>query len=621
MAKSLFARVQIDSPLPQLDSLFDYSIKDGQDVKVGSRVEVNFGKSKQKTGGYVVEISDTTEHQGVIAPLNNVITNATILKPEIYQFCRNIADRQAVSISDVIKLAIPNRSIAVEKLWLEADWKYATPKKVLEPVRKHEVIQLRSDESDLSWAQRAEALIIEALNKNESVIVCVPDFRDQKLVKERLHQSISSDKIVDYSSANKPSTRYAEFLRCLSDESVVVVGSRSALYAPVLNLGLIIVWDDGDSSHQEIASPYIHSREAALIRQELEQCSIVFLSHVVSSEMYRLREIGYLQATEAEIVPSRINVVKSDARIAGEIWKSIRSAIASGPVLVQVAAKGISASSYCANCGTRADCKNCSGPLKVNQSNQLQCRWCNAFNNDFACTACHGVQLRFGRPGSTKTLSDIGKALPGIQLIESNYETRVQTVVSDRVLVVSTPGAEPIAENGYAAVFILDVNNALSRDTLRATEDAVRNWFNAFALGRAGAQLAIADLPHPLSNLIADSDVFHIAQREFLERAKLGLPPAIRVCSISASAQLLQVIVDELQSEPISIYGPVKVSRGGMNLEERLIIKFEYGFGAKFASKLRELTLRLSAGQARFSSKTGKPMRPIRIKMDDPEVV
>lgn len=621
MALTYYAQIQLDSPLPQLDNVFDYQIPDDIDLEIGSRVRVPFGKSKKLLSGFVIAKSEKSDHDTKMLDVSNVTTNATILKPEIYKLCRAIADRQCVAVAEVIGLAVPNRSVAIEKKWLLENWRYESNTGKEDPKRTHHLVNLRSMNEKENWIGQISATILKEMNEGNSVIVCLPDHCDQTSLLDALRLLIDESKIVDYSGLNKPSIRYANFLKCLSNDNLVVVGSRSAIYAPVAKLGMIIVWDDGDSSHQDVSSPYIHTREAALIRQDLEKCSIAFFSHSMSMEMHRLRKIGYLSLAGEKHELPKIMVTNSEVRVSGEVWRVIRESLSRGSVLVQVGTKGISASSFCSSCSIRAVCKKCSGPLTINQTNLLQCRWCNAFNLDFVCPHCAGTSIKSGRAGSTKTLADLGKAFPGVQLIESTSENRVQKVIAKNALVVATPGAEPRFEPGYAAVIILDADNSLLRDSLRATEDALRIWFNAFSLADFNAQLVIANLTGELAESLRKGQLLNIAEREYQQRFELRLPPAIRVCSISAETRLLSEFEQHLQNTQIEVFGPVKIRSNTGLIDHRLLLKFDYSEGLTVARKLKEIAIKLSVGQTRFSAKSGRPMRPIRIKMDDPEVV
>jgi primosomal protein N' (replication factor Y) len=620
----MIARVVIDSPLPQLDRLFDYAIPQkllGQ-VAVGVRVRVQFGRSKNLLDAFVVELVEASDFAGELSPIAELVSAAPILDPNVFALVRAVADRQASTASDVLRLAIPDRSVAVEKKWLESNSVAQNLKTSGRGTKQTALVDPHTSDEGPVWATQIRDKCVAAIQAGKSVIVAVPDFRDQAVLLEVLNAVQIGSSVVNYTTDTQKSKRYAAFLSCLGNACSIVVGSRSAIYAPVRNLGEIIVWDDGDPSHQEPTSPYSHTREVALMRQRLQECNLLFLGHSRSTEVSRLVSLKFLEDVSTPFKLPRIANTDTDIRVDSMAWKAIREGLETGPVLVQVAAKGTATSVFCATCDKRAECGTCNGPLWIDERNYVKCRWCNAVNMDFRCQACAGTKLKQGSAGATRTIAEFGRAFPGVKLVEATAELRSETLKPGKFLVVATPGAEPRVMGGYSAVVILDANRAINRDTLRATEDAVRTWSNAIALGSADSRSVLVGVTGTLANKFSLWSHSEMAQREYATRAELRFPPAIRLASIGASKELIQTVQTELANQPkIEVLGPLPVTERGVSSEWRLLIKYEYSDGSKLAESLKALSLKLSAGQQRVSAKSGRAMRPIRIKMDDVEVI
>ena len=85
-----------------------------------------------------------------------------------------------------------------------------------------------------------------------------------------------SEFVNTYETGATKSEQFARHLRALDSKPQIVLGSRTSLYAPLTNLGAIVVWDEGDEGHQDESSPYLHSRDVALVRQTIEDCKLVF---------------------------------------------------------------------------------------------------------------------------------------------------------------------------------------------------------------------------------------------------------------------------------------------------------------------------------------------------------
>jgi primosomal protein N' (replication factor Y) len=618
----MIARVVIDSPLPQLDRLFDYeipSLLEGE-VAVGIRVRVQFGRSKTLHEAFVVEITESSDYEGTLSVVVEVVSPAKVLDPNVYALVRAVADRQAATASDVLRLAIPDRSVAVEKKWLANGQTVNAIVMKGRGTRTTSIVAPVTTAVGPQWVNEVVSLAEQTRAAGQSVIIVVPDFRDQAALLSGF--SNEQFQVVNLSTNTTKSKRYENFLQCISDDASIVVGSRSAIFAPVHNLGLIIVWDDGDPSHNEPTSPYSHTREVALIRQNLEDCNIKFLGHTRSTEIERLVSLKYLVDTTTDFPLPRVAHSDSDIRVDSMAWKCIREGLKIGPVLVQVAGKGVSSSAFCSDCDVRAECKTCNGPLWIDGRNHIRCRWCNAVNLDHQCSSCNSRKFKHGTAGSTRTVAEFGRAFPGTQIIEATGDMKVESYKQGQFLVIATPGAEPRVEGGYSAVVILDAKRSLNRDTLRASEDAVRQWSNAISLGSASCHSVLVGVTGELARRYSLWSQKEIANNELRTRQELKFPPAIRLASIGASKSLIAEIVEELSSVPnIQILGPVPISNQGIETEWRVLIKYEYSQGAQLAGELKALSLKLSAGQHRVSARSGRAMRPIRIKMDDVEVI
>ena len=618
----MIAKVVINSPLPQLDRLFDYEIPEqlAEEVSVGVRVRVKFGRSKTLLEAFVVEIDDASSFDGKLSAISEVVSSVPVLDSKVYKLIRLVADRQASTASDVLRLAIPDRSVNVEKNWLETSAVSAHTKSVAEPVRSTTIVSPFTTASGPDWVQDVLKLAKSSLSEGLSTIIVVPDFRDQDAVL-RGFKEIEAN-LINLTTATTKAKRYESFLRCLSEDAIVVVGSRSAIYAPVRNLGQIVVWDDGDPSHQEPSSPYSHTREVALIRQSLEHCHLDFLGHCRSTEVQRLVSMNYLVDVANQFPLPKIANSDSDLRVDSMAWRVIREGLTVGPVLVQVASRGNSSSAFCSDCDHRAECRSCNGPLWIDDRNQVRCRWCNAVNFDHKCSTCNSPKLKHGVAGSTRTVAEFGKAFPGVKIIEATGELKSDVLKRAKALVVSTPGSEPRIEGGYSAVVILDAKRSLNRDTLRATEDAIRQWSNAIALANGDARSVLVGVSGVLASKFSLWAQREISEHELKTRIELRFPPTVRLASVGASRNLIDEVIQSLSDVPgIELLGPVPIIEKGLESEWRTLIKYEYSEGMELAKALQAISMKLSSGQQRFNQKSGRAMRPIRIKMDDVEVI
>jgi len=613
----VFARVALESPLPQLDRLFDYEIPEDLEVAVGCRVVVPFGNGQKD--GFVVEITDTTDWVGKVARLTEVVSSLSVLTKQTYELVRAVADRQATSFGDVVGSAVPVRAVRAEKAWLANE---EVARSVDLPVMRAPTLAKLAarivEPRNSIWLDELLGSATEQLRAGKSVIVALPDFRDIERFVARSEALGLDELLIRYSRTGRTQT-YESFLAALGagEQPKLVVGSRSVLYAPV-DAAAIYIWDDGDQSHQDQQSPYASSREIALIRQKMTDCQLVFFSHARSVEVQRLIEIGYLTESSSDFSKPQLSVSEGEFRVDSAAWLAIRDGLKSGPVLVQVSSVGVAKSLYCKTCSTRAMCGSCNGPLWVNSKSETKCRWCNSFALRANCRGCGAAEFRSGKPGATRTVAEFGRSFPGVKVTEITANQEKVAIDAKPQIVVATPGIEPTCEGGYAAVVILDANDALSRDSLRATEDAIRFWANAVALMSPNGRGVIVGVLGDLGTNIALWKLRELISAEYAERVALAFPPAVRVLSATGSTANIALVRAALATNPAAqVLGETPTETG----ELRLLCRFSFAAGTAVTGIVRELQLRLASGQKRYNSNSGRAQRPVTFKLDDPQVL
>lgn len=174
-------------------------------------------------------------------------------------------------------------------------------------------------------------------------------------------------------------------------------------------------------------------------------------------------------------------------------------------------------------------------------------------------------RLRAQVVGARRTAEELGRAFPAVPVRTSGREQVLDTVPGTPALVVSTPGAEPVAEGGYAAALLLDGWAMLGRPDLRAGEDALRRWIGAAALVRnqgAGGTVVVVAEPtlRPVQALVRWDPVGH-AVRELAERAELGFPPVSRMAAVSGPVEAVADFLAAVELPPdAEVLGPVPVA-------------------------------------------------------------
>jgi primosomal protein N' (replication factor Y) len=636
------ARVAVVSNLPQLNRLFDYQIPDElhSEVHVGSRVKVPFGKSSRAFDGFVFELDGVSDYNGQLANVSEVVGTKPSLSRELIELVKELSIRSASSLGEILKLVVPPHMPRAFKIHdntlpssspehLVSIHQQALIQKLILKGSRHAVLAKPGISSGDSlekiaryphWVQLLCSIAKLNIEKDQSSILVVPDFRDLDILLEALvHQGLN-DYICNYSQEQTKSQAYEAYLRALDDVPRVVIGSRSAVLAPAFNLGSIVIFDDGDHSLTDQSAPYLNARDSSLIRQSIQDCSLVFVSHSRSTDVQRLVESGYLVDSSEAFPRPNVAVSEPGFRVDSHAFKAIKKGLETGSVLVQVASKGESTALFCSACDKRVSCQICSGPIWVDGAGLRKCRWCNGFSQATVCE-CGSSEISKGRAGSSRTAAELGRSFPNSKITESTGESRTLRVSPGRNLVIATAGAEPFVEGGYQAVVLLDAQTLLSKQHLRANEEAIRLWSNAISKLATGGSALLVGVSGSLSQMFCLWQQVEIASLELASRRELMLPPALRLGSIAGSQALLVELAETLMKfDKVKVLGPAPYSRTGDIAEWRLIVKYNYSDTVEVAKHLRGESIRLSRGKSVVAS-SGRAVRALKIRMSDGDVI
>jgi len=225
--------------------------------------------------------------------------------------------------------------------------------------------------------------------------------------------------------------------------------------------------------------------------------------------------------------------------------------------------------------------------------------------------------------GDSRTAEELGRAFPGVTVRRSSAERVLDRVGRRAEIVVATPGAEPVADDGYAAVVLLDTWLVLARADLRTGEEAVRRWLNAATLARpasrGGRVVAVGEPSAPTLQALVRWDPAGYAEREAAERAAAHLPPASRLAVLTGPTEAVTAAAASLQLPPAAeVLGPVPVRRRGASGREaaddaehsRLVVRVPRRSGPGLSEALRRVQ----------RDRAARKLEPVRIQVDPHEL-
>jgi primosomal protein N' (replication factor Y) (superfamily II helicase) len=713
------ARVAVDVPLAHLDRPFDYLVPEklAESAVPGCRVRVRF--AGQLVGGYLLDRVAVSEHRGRLAALERVVSPEPVLTPEIAALAREVADRYAGTMADVLRLAIPPRHATAEKARPRAvsvpghgqapaaplahgaagapgpspngvpgagtapgtasvpsetgpsaargaagaPYEAGPPAASVPggtgmppsvrpepgpwgryqqgPAFLRALAEGRAPRAAWTalpgqdWPEEIARAAGTAAATGRGALIVVPDARDLGLVDAALARTLGPGRHVSLAAGLGPAERYRRWLAVARGEIRVVAGTRAAMFAPVVGLGLVVVWDDGDDLHAEPRAPYPHAREVLALRAHRARAAALIGGFARTAEATSLVESGWARAVTAprDVVRRFAPDVRATgddaelardeaartARIPSLALRAARAALDRGPVLVQVPRRGYLTAVACERCRAAARCATCGGPLAVAASDApASCRWCGRSDAEWRCPACGHGRLRAVVAGSRRTAEELARAFPGAPVVVSAGAATINSIPRRPALVVATPGAEPQVDGGYAAAVLLDGWVLLGRPSLAAAQEALRRWLNAAALtapGSAGGTVVlVAEAALPVAQALIRWDPVTHAERELAEREVLGFPPAVRMAAVTGAAEavagFLAGTVLPAEAEVIGTV-PAGTDKAGTDKVQALI-RIPRPGGLALAAALR---------QAQAARAARKDTGQVRIQLDPADLI
>lgn len=643
--------------LPQLDRPFDYLVPRAlsDDAKVGCRVRIRF--HGQLVNGLILERTDTPAHEGKLSYLKDVISPEVVYPAQMRRLVDSLAEYYGATRSDIIRAAIPSRHARAERIRnekLSPSWE--------------ELGKLAVDDVDLSawqryvfgasyvdavvagtpsraaWApvpgehceEMVAALSVAVARAGGGVVVIVPDTRTLGRYESAFRELISTRQLTILGSGLGPESRYRRYLDILHGQGRIVLGTRSAAFAPVKNFQLAVIVDDGDDNLVDPRAPYVHAREVLVTRCAQESASLLFASAGRTAEVALLIASGWAhnlvasQEVLGEAMPEMLSSVdtsedpddSSRGRLPAAAFRRAKQSLRDElPVLVQVPRKGYVPTLSCRSCGTAARCRWCNGPLGIPPSDDPNapapptCRWCGRIDVHHRCHSCGSTKIRPTVIGSDRTAEEFGRIFSPFPVIASSGERITDEIAPGPRVVVATPGAEPRSPSGYGTVLLLDTWAMLGRQDLRADEDAFASWAHAVSLGRpkeqGGSVVIDADAAHPTVSDLLAWDSVGAAERELHDRQAAQLPPAFHVAAVDGTEGGLRSFIETLELPGgAEILGPVDLPRGARPPA-----------GVEPGTPIQRLLVRCERRKARAVGAALKTAQAVRATKKDPETV
>jgi primosomal protein N' (replication factor Y) len=568
--------VLVDTGVSHLDEVYDYLVPDilDNEVRTGVKVSVNF--SGRNVDGFILERSESSA-VGNLKFIEKVLSPIPLLTPDTLALISAVSRRWASTSFEIVTSAIPARVLSAEKAFQSAERPSALPVSTLAPTHSFYLFAPGEDPFTVmgEWVAKRSAL--------GGVLVVLPEAREVALLSEKLKTLGVNFSRLDGSLTR--TDRYSNFLDVASGNAQIVIGSRSAIFAPVHNLKTLIVFRESSQSHYEVRTPGWNTRDVAIIRSQMGSIDLTFAGFSPSSEVAQLIDRGdvLLKGHSASVDATSFTAQYGEL-LPDRIFSPIRKALEKGSVLFLVSRKGYSTAISCKSCRNLAIC-DCGGRITFDGPEKgYRCSLCDKKGNTWSCRWCKKDQpVLLGR-GNQRFAQEIGRAFPGFPVLISDANSPIEVVIEERSLVLATAGMAPVAKNGYQAVVILEGDALFAQLDLRAHERAREAIMQSVSLlSKKGKALLVIDSAHPIIASVSRWNLAPLLMRELSERLQTHLPPVVHAIVIEMGYGECSSFIAGMKKSategriPLStrILGPAKIS----DEISRVIITVPHGEG------------------------------------------
>jgi len=445
--------------------------------------------------------------------------------------------------------------------------------------------------------------------------------------------------------------RAREWWRVRNGQARVVVGTRSAVFAPLENLGLLIVDEEQENSYKQEETPRYHGRDVAIVRAKLENAAAVLGSATPSLETYHHAVNGkYELLTLAERVENRslaaVEVVDlrqefQQTHLASPISQPLHAGIAEclsfqTQVLILINRRGYSWSVLCRSCGASVQCANCSISMTYHKSrNRLECHYCGSTQAvPKVCPKCDSKYVYFFGEGSEHLEEHLRKEFPGARIARLDRDTARTKRQYQETLGAFACGALDILvgtqmlAKGHdfqrvTLVGVISADSGLSLPDFRAAERTFQLLTQV--AGRAGR----GDLPgrvliqtyYPEHYAIQDAvrqDYASFFERELHFRRMMAYPPFTSLANVIVRDTKLENVIrwsrqlseyfSPLDGKELRILGPASAPLARLKKEHR--------FQFLLKSPKRTLLTKVLTGALAFCDAHDIPQTAVLVDMD-----
>lgn len=525
----LYAKVVLGLPV---EGPFDYFVplNLSKAMKVGVRVWVDF--RNKKVVGYVVMLARKSRIKN-IKPILEVIDDSPVLDKNALSLTNELSDYYCCCWGEAIETALPEALRKGKKLPNLRSRENSTEGNLRQSALKKESILIHGLDIGARWEIYLKE-IKGALDNRMSAIVLLPDINCVLRAGELINNNLGIAPVLLYRKQHK---ELQEWVKVKTGNANIVLGTRSAVFAPFNNLGLVIIDEEQDSVYKQEQVPHYNAREVAFMRIGIEGAKLILGSASPSLEAFYLAKRGkikYVLMPKKDAFPE-VKIINTASTYYGRGKKNtlsgyLHDAIASildsgGKALLFLNRLGFATFVYCRRCNAVLKCSRCSVNLVYHfKDNFLNCHYCNfKAPAPQICPVCNSDYIRYCGGGVEKIESELSRIFPQAKI--KRLDDGEGADIADANIFIATKSSIAGISCDFDLIGVLSIDNCLNRIDFRAAEKTNVLLVN---LARMAAKKIVIQtgLPgHHCFRALTEGDINLFYDEELKQRRQLNFPP------------------------------------------------------------------------------------------------
>ncbi|MDP3042508.1 MAG: primosomal protein N' [Candidatus Omnitrophota bacterium] len=510
----LYANVVFGLPI---DGPFDYIVPVGLEgkISIGARAWVNFRNKKEVA--YVVGLNNKTKIKK-LKEIVSVIDFFPVLNGAMLQLTKELSEYYCCSWGEAIDAALPDETR-----------KGKINDRKIETVPFIPILLEKEKENRPLFVQGQDRIpvylreIKKVLAAEKSVIILCSNIPAVERLKEIIQNSLGKEVFIAFRKQPKELEVWEKIRQA---GYCVVVGTRSSVFSPVNNLGVIIIDQPEDSVYKQEQSPHYHACQVGLMRAEICGAKVILGSHCLSLESFYLLQKGEL---DLEIIPPKltypqVKVIdvrrlayaerKNKPMFSKFLLDAIQLALVEkGKVLLVVNRKGFATTVACHDCGSALKCPRCNINLVLHfELDKLKCHHCNfEMPVPKICPDCNAGYIKYFGLGTEKVESELARIFPQARLGQD--------------IVVATSAIINHQELNFDLIGVMVIDNSLNRVDFRAAEKTFALLAGLVSLTAKKMIIQSANVNHHCFQALIKNDPQIFLKEELRQRKQLNFAP------------------------------------------------------------------------------------------------